>query len=83
MTDTNFPWRLSGFYGRPEDHRKHETWSYLGHLHSRDSLSWVCIGDFNEILSLDEKQGRIPRSIRAIEEFWSTPLHCGLIDLRY
>ena len=83
MIDPNSPWRLISFYGRPEDHHKHESWSYLRHLHSRDLLPCVCIRDFNEILSLDEKQGRIPRSIRAMEEFRSTLLHCGLIDLGY
>ena len=25
MTDPNSPWRLTGFYVRPEDHRKHES----------------------------------------------------------
>ena len=61
MTDLNSPWRLTGFYGRLEEHRKHESWSYLRHLHSRDSLPWLCIGDYNEILNSNEKQGRIPR----------------------
>ena len=56
MTDPSSPWRLTGFYGRPEEHRKHESWEYLRHLHSRDSLPWICLGDYNEILSSDEKQ---------------------------
>ena len=83
MTDPSSPWRLTGFYGRPKEHRKHESWKYLRHLHSRDSLPWICIGDYNEILSSDEKQGRISRSLWCMEEFRSALLYCCLIDLGF
>ena len=83
MTDPNSLWRLTGFYGRPEELRKHESWTYLRHLHSRDSLSWVCIGDYNEILKSEEKQGRLSRSIRLMEDFRTVLLHYGLIDIGF
>ena len=83
MTDPNSPWRLTGFYGRPEELRKHESWTYLRHLHSRDSLPWVCIGDYNEILKSEEKQGRLSRSIRLMEDFRTVLLHYGLIDIGF
>ena len=51
------PWRIKGFYGRPEGHQKHESWRILRHLHARASLPWVCIGDYNEILHFFEKHG--------------------------
>jgi hypothetical protein len=47
-------WRFTGFYGHPEGHRKKESWALLDQLHSMDSLPWLSMGDFNEILSLDE-----------------------------
>ena len=83
MNSSLSPWRLTGFYRRPEEHRKHESWEHLRHLHSRDSLPWLCLGDYNEILSSDEKQGQVPRSLRRMEEFRSALLHCGLIDLGF
>ena len=83
MTDIASPWRLTGFYGRPEEHRNHESWEYLMHLHSRDTLPWLCMGDFNEILSSNEKQGRHPHSLRCMEDFRSALLHCGLINLGF
>ena len=83
MIDPNNPWRFRSFYGRPKEHCKHESWNYLKHLHTRDSLPWVCLGDFNEILNSVEKQGRFPKSHRLMEAFRSTLLHCGLIDLGY
>ena len=60
VTDPSSPRRFTGFYGTPEEHRKHESWEYLRHLHSRVSLPWLSMGDYNEILSSDEKQGQIP-----------------------
>lgn len=63
LNDPSRPWRLIGFYGRPEEYRKHESWSYLRHLHLRASLLWVCVGDYNEILTSDEKKGGSPRAV--------------------
>lgn len=83
MNELNSPWRITGFYGRLEEHRKHESWGYLRHLHSSSMLPWLCIGDFNEILTSDEKQGRIPRPIQQMEEFHNVLLQSELIDLGY
>ena len=83
MIDPSNPWRLTSFYGRSKEHRRHKSWSYLRHLHARDSLSWVCLGDFNEILNSAEKQGRLPKPHRLMEAFHNALLHCGLIDLGY
>ena len=79
LNNPSSSWRLTGFYGRPEKYQKHESWSYLCRLHSRASLSWVCVGDYNEILTSDEKQGGSPRAGRLMEDL----LHCGLIDLGF
>ena len=38
LNDPSTPWRLTGFYGKPEDHRKHESWNYLHHLHGVDEI---------------------------------------------
>uniref|UniRef100_A0A2N9FNQ8 Reverse transcriptase domain-containing protein n=1 Tax=Fagus sylvatica TaxID=28930 RepID=A0A2N9FNQ8_FAGSY len=62
-------WRLTGFYGRPEQHRRKESWALLKHLSTLDSAPWLCIGDFNELLALHEKRGGNMRSLRQILEF--------------
>ena len=49
------PWRITSFYGRLKEHLRHETWGLLRHLQTRHSYPWVCIGDYNEILVLEEK----------------------------
>ena len=56
-TPTSPIWRLIGIYGHPEEERKTKTWRLMRHLHARASLPWVCLGDFNELLESDEKNG--------------------------
>ena len=76
-------WRLTGKYGHPEERLKNETWRLLRHLWARASLLWVCINDFNEILCSEERNGQIPRSLQPMQDFQSTLLHCGLVDLGF
>ena len=83
LTKQNMSWRIIGFYGKPEEHLRRETWDLLKHLSTRTSTPWLCIGDYNEILSAEEKNGRLPKPMHLMQEFRSTLLHCGLIDLGY
>ena len=53
----------------------------MRHLHARGTLPWVCLGDFNEILSSNEKNRGIPRQVTPMLAFRHTLLHCGLVDL--
>ena len=55
-------WRLIGIYGQLEKLKHIETWNLMRLLHQQVTLPWICIGDFNEILSTNEKQGGEPRS---------------------
>ena len=83
MDDPVNPWRLTGFYGWLEEQRKQESWQLLKHLHSRHSISWLCFGDFNEILQSKEKQGRLPKPLAPILNFREALLYYGLVDLGY
>ena len=74
LTNPNLPWRITGFYGKLERHLKHETWALLKNLSTWNSSSWVCIGDYNEILSTKEKDGRVPKSMHLMQEFRRTLL---------
>ena len=80
---SNPTWRLIGFYRWSEEQRKHESWQLLKHLHTRISAPWICVRDYNEILSSKEKQGGIPKPLNHMEAFWATLLHCGLEDLGF
>jgi hypothetical protein len=76
-------WRFTGFYGAPETHRRHLSWALLQSLHQRFSLPWLCMGDFNELLSMDEKQGGPVRSSRQMQDFRDAIDVCGFMDLGY
>ena len=54
-------WQFTGFYGDPDTASRENSWSLLRTLHNQFNLPWLCIGDFNEILLVDEKQGWLDR----------------------
>uniref|UniRef100_A0A2N9G6C8 Uncharacterized protein n=1 Tax=Fagus sylvatica TaxID=28930 RepID=A0A2N9G6C8_FAGSY len=80
---TETAWRLTGVYGAPETHRREETWNLLRHLDNMFKLPWCCIGDFNEIVKLEEMKGRLARPDCQMRRFRSALDDCGLVDLRY
>ena len=50
-----FQWVLTGFYGWLEMQDRYKSWALLSHICSLVDGAWMCIGDFNEMLSLSEK----------------------------
>ena len=83
MNSLQAKWHFTGVYGHPKDQRKKETWAMLRHFHSKASMPWVCIDDFNEILSSDEKGGGVAKPVGPMQDFRSTLLHCDLADLGF
>lgn len=76
-------WRFTGFYGYSETQRHHESWSLLRLLHQQISLPWCCVGDYNELTSIDEKVGGAIRSERQMQDFRDAIDFCGFIDLGF
>jgi hypothetical protein len=76
-------WRFIGFYGAPETHRCHLSWTLLQSLHQQLSLPWLCMGDFNELFSMNEKLGGPVRSSRQMQDFRDAIDECGFVDLGY
>ncbi|GAV86647.1 hypothetical protein CFOL_v3_30074, partial [Cephalotus follicularis] len=74
-------WRLMGIYGNPEAHHCHETWSLLCNLASQHNISWLCMGDFNEILSISEKEGGNERNTWQMDKFCHALDTCRLRDM--
>jgi hypothetical protein len=50
-------WKMTGFYGNPEPHKRHESWALLHHLAGLNPKPWVCFRDFNEVTDRGEKKG--------------------------
>ena len=78
-----FKWRITRFYGHLETHRRKESWEQLKGLNRRFQLPWLCLGDFNEILSVTKKGGEGQRTQKQIKEFRSTVDVCSFKDLGY
>ena len=47
------------------------------------SLPWVLLGDFNEMISEDEKMGGLPLNRNRISAFRNCMDKCGLMDLGF
>ena len=82
-TDNSSTWRITGFYGHPETHKRYESWHLLSFLHSQYQLPWLCLGDFNEILSMHEKVGGPIRSQQQMDGFRNIVNFYGFSDLGY
>jgi hypothetical protein len=76
-------WRLIGFYGYPEGGRRRDSWNFLRQLSRNSQLPWCIIGDFNDILSSDEKRGRNDRPDWLINGFREAVEEAGLLDIEW
>lgn len=55
-------WRLTGFYGYLDSGRRRDTWDLLRTLARDNSLPWCIMGDYNDLLSNDDKRGSADRA---------------------
>ena len=76
-------WWFTGFYGLPETRKRGESWKLLENLSRRSNLSWVCMGDFNEIMYAKEKDGGGIRPEGQMRCFREVINRCRLRDLGY
>ncbi|KAF4392031.1 hypothetical protein F8388_004360 [Cannabis sativa] len=74
------PWTLTCFYGHPDAAQWKFSWELLRNIRAGVHGAWLCIGDFNEIVSLAEKVGGRTRCTAAMEDFKEVIDDCGLID---
>jgi ribonuclease HI len=80
---TELAWRFTGFYGAPETQNRAHSWNVLRTLHQQFSLPWCCAGDFNELVSGEEKKGGRPRPDAQMQAFRSVLDDCGFQDLGF
>ena len=76
-------WRLMGFYGAPKTQHREPSWNLLRRLKSQFTIPWCCMGDFNELVRLEEKQGRHGRSDRQMQMFRDVLDECSFVDLGF
>lgn len=76
-------WRLTGFYGHPEHHKRAESWLLLDHLRSLNLRPWLFLGDFNEVMFPSEHKGHHERPESQMQAFRAVLERCQLGDIGF
>ncbi|XP_021713566.1 uncharacterized protein LOC110681747 [Chenopodium quinoa] len=76
-------WRAMGIYGWPETENKYKTWDLMRNLKQSCDIPYLMFGDFNEIVSMAEKDGGAVRRECLMDAFRDAIDSCALRDLGY
>jgi len=82
VTYNNKSFYLSCVYGHPIQSERHHLWQQLEQISDNRNAEWLLIGDFNEILSNDEKIGGPLREEWTSRNFRNMISYCDLEDMR-
>ncbi|KAH9776449.1 putative reverse transcriptase/RNA-dependent DNA polymerase [Citrus sinensis] len=83
LTTSGRRMRITGVYGHPEMGQKKHTWTLLRRLAGLSFNSWLCFGDFNEVLHPGEKRGGNDRNVKLINDFSEALRDCDLKDVGF
>ncbi|PNX98658.1 ribonuclease H, partial [Trifolium pratense] len=75
-------WRMTCYYGLPERGRRRQAWDMLRELRDMSSLPWCIIGDFNDLLSQEDKLGSHPHPNWLCTGFRNVVSDCDLTDIQ-
>ena len=76
-------WRVTFVYGEPKTKQQYVFWDRLRFLKAQWKGPWVCIGDFNEVLSSKEHLGPTNRGEAQTRLFHECLEDCQLLDLGF
>jgi exonuclease III len=79
-------WRATCIYGYPQAHNKYLTCRLINDLscvNNCSNSSWLVFGDFNLVLTNEEKSGGNPIEPNITTSFRNTLCHCDLQDLGF
>ncbi|XP_074356357.1 uncharacterized protein LOC141696068 [Apium graveolens] len=74
-------WRLTCYYGFLERERHSHAWDFLRLPASKSQLLWCIIGDFNDLLCGQDKNGRHPHPQSLLNGFKKVVNDCGLSEI--
>lgn len=75
--------KITWLYGNPHTNEKLSFWYAMSRQFSATSLPWLCLGDFNEILNVNEKWGGAPPQHWRLNLFRNFLTHTELRDLHF
>ncbi|XP_058762616.1 uncharacterized protein LOC131636004 [Vicia villosa] len=73
-------WRLSCYYGFPDRSRRKLAWDMLRDVRNMSNMPWCIIGDFNDLLSQEDKRGIHPHPNWLCSVFRQAISDCDLVD---
>lgn len=76
-------WHFIGFYRVAATELRWRSWDLLRILKARHNLPWLCMGEFNEITSVNEKMGGAIRPKAQMAGFQDAILDCGFLKVPY
>ncbi|KAH7838717.1 hypothetical protein Vadar_030280 [Vaccinium darrowii] len=76
-------WVSTFVYAPPKRHERSKFWDSFVKMGRESQMPWLCIGDFNEISSIWEKQEGAEVSSNRIEKFQALISDCALMDLEF
>ncbi|MCI11577.1 hypothetical protein A2U01_0032678, partial [Trifolium medium] len=76
-------WYLVACYGHPEEQHKKKTWDLIEHLVSQVGNKVICFGDFNDVVSAEDKSGGNPRTTSQLAIGRGVMSDCGLAEFGF
>lgn len=83
ISNSDSPWRCTFVYGEPKVELRQKFWDQLRFIRAQWAGPWVCLGDFNDVLSRDEHLSRGVRGEQQMRLFRECLEDCELVDLGY
>ncbi|KAF7154187.1 hypothetical protein RHSIM_Rhsim01G0110800 [Rhododendron simsii] len=74
-------WVSTFVYGSPTHAGKELVWNMIRGIACSENIPWMCIGDFNQVLSVEDKRGGNIPNMGRIRVFQEMLEECGLTDL--
>ncbi|KAG5523350.1 hypothetical protein RHGRI_035240 [Rhododendron griersonianum] len=76
-------WLSTFIYAPPNWQHRAEFWASIKRIHDENQFPWLCVGDFNEVGSIWEKQGGNACIRSRIEKFQQFLSDCEFMDLEF
>lgn len=76
-------WATTFVYGSPVQSGRDLVWEDLKNISRTENLPWLSIGDFNEVLSMDDKVGGNCPSQSWLDSFHDMLNFCGFVDIDF
>ncbi|XP_059295426.1 uncharacterized protein LOC132048754 [Lycium ferocissimum] len=70
-------------YAKCDAMERHDLWESVSYISLNHQMPWIVGGDFNIILSEEEKQGGLPVLQQETADFAQFVNMCGLVELKY